>query len=168
MLNYRVLILNQNYEPLTICKVKRAINLLLLGKADLLENHNGEKVCSVSISLPVPSVLRLKYYINIKRKDIALTKKNIIKRDNRQCQYCGTTTGIMTTDHVIPKSLGGVESWENLVCACVTCNNRKGGRPLEEARIMLLKRPRKPHYFAFVISALGKPDERWRPYLFLH
>ena len=168
MLNSRVLVLNQNFEPLTVCKVKRAVNLLILGKADLIEHLNGKRIRSVSLSLPVPSVLRLKYYINIKRKEIALTKKNIIRRDNSQCQYCGATSGVMTTDHVRPKSLGGEETWENLVCACVKCNNRKGGRTIEEANMMLLKKPKKPHYFAFIVSAFGKPDEGWRPYLFLH
>ncbi len=168
MLNSRVLVLNQNFEPLTVCKVRRAVNLLILGKAELIEELNGKRIRSVSLSLPVPSVLRLKYYINVKRKEIALTKKNIIRRDNGQCQYCGSTNGIMTTDHVRPKSLGGEETWENLVCACVKCNNRKGGRTLEEARMTLLRRPKKPHYFTFIISAFGKPDERWRPYLFLH
>ncbi len=167
MLNCRVLILNQNFEPLTICKVKRAINLVILGKAEVVENRNGEKIRSVTISFYVPSVLRLKYYINIKRKDIALTKKNIIRRDGHQCQYCGTASGIMTTDHVIPKTLGGGDSWENLVCACVKCNNKKGGRTLEEAKMRLLKKAKKPHYFTFIINALGQPDERWRPYLFL-
>ena len=168
MLNARVLVLNQNYEPLTVCKVRRALNLLILDKAEILENRDHERIRSVSLSLLIPSVLRLKYYINIKRKEIALTKKNIIRRDNNQCQYCGTITAVMTTDHVRPKSLGGDESWENLVCACVTCNNHKGGRNLEEVRMQLRRKPKKPHAFAFIVSALGKPDERWRPYLFLH
>lgn len=166
MLHTPVLLLNQNYEPLTVLKLRRAINLLFLGKADMVENDGKKVIRAVSYSLPVPSVLRLKYYVQIKRKEIPLTKKNIIKRDNHECQYCGKRVGVMTTDHIIPKALGGEDSWENLVCACLECNNRKGNRTLQAAGIKLRKRPKKPNYFTFVLREIGEPNERWRPYLF--
>ncbi len=166
MLQSPVLLLNQNYEPLTILKVKRAITLVILGKVDLIENADGQLIHSISITYHVPSVIRLKYFVRIKRKEIALTKKNIIKRDNHQCQYCGRKTGMMTTDHIIPKARGGAETWENLVCACLECNNRKGNRALRAARMELIRRPKKPNYFTFVLNELGKPKEKWRPFLF--
>ncbi len=166
MLKKPVLLLNQNYEPLTILKLKRAITLLILGKVDMIENEDGNFVHAISIAYPVPSVIRLKYFVHIKRKEISLTKKNIIKRDNHQCQYCGRSTGMMTTDHIIPRALGGEDSWENLVCACLECNNRKGDRTLKQAGMKLLKKPRRPSYFTFILREFVNPNTKWRPYLF--
>jgi 5-methylcytosine-specific restriction endonuclease McrA len=166
MLQIPVLLLNQNYEPLTILRAKRALTLIFLGKVDLIENVNGCIVHSISLSLPVPSVIRLKYFVRIRRKEISLTKKNIIKRDNHLCQYCGKRTGTMTADHIIPKARGGDESWENLVCACLECNNRKGNRTLKDTNMKLLRKPKKPNYFTFVLNEFGKPKDKWRPFLF--
>jgi len=161
-----VLLLNQNYEPLTILRLKRAIVLVCLGKVELIENFAGREVHAISFSMPVPSVVRLKYYVRIKRKEISLTKKNIIRRDNHQCQYCGRKTGMMTADHIIPKALGGDDSWENLVCACIECNNRKGNRTIKEKGMQLFRRPKKPNYLTFTLNELGHPDAKWRPFLF--
>ncbi len=166
MLRTPVLLLNQNYEPLTVLRVKRAITLLILNKVDLIENEDGKLLHSITLTYPVPSVIRLRYYIHIKRKGISLTKKNIIKRDNHQCQYCGKKSGMMTTDHIIPKAHGGDESWENLVCACLECNNRKGNRTLREARMKLINKPKRPNYFTFVLNEFGTPKAKWRPFLF--
>ena len=166
MLRLPVLLLNQNYEPLTILKLKRAITLLILGKVDMIEKEDGKVIHAVSISYRVPSVIRLRYYIHIKRKEISLTKKNIIKRDNHQCQYCGKKTGLMTADHILPKALGGDDSWENLVCACHECNNKKGNRSLKQAGMVPLKKPKRPNYFTFVLNEFGSPNAKWHPYLF--
>lgn len=166
MLRTPVLLLNQNYEPLTILRVKRAITLMVLGKVDLIERVGGILIHTISITYQVPSVIRLKYYVRIKRKEISLTKKNIIKRDNHQCQYCGKKTDIMTTDHIVPKALGGNDTWENLVCACLECNNRKGNRLPRDAGMKLTKRSKKPNYFTFVLNEFGPPKTKWRPFLF--
>lgn len=166
MLQSAVLLLNQNYEPLTVLRARRAVTLLLLGKVDLIENVNGQAMRSIRITVPLPSIIRLKYFVRIRRKEISLTKKNIIKRDNHRCQYCGKKSGMMTTDHIIPRALGGDDSWENLVCACLECNNRKGNRSLREAGMRLLHAPKRPNYFTFVLSDLGRPKTQWRPYLF--
>ncbi len=166
MLQAPVLLLNQNYEPLTILKVRRAVTLIILNKVDLIENEDGKLLRSISLAYPVPSVIRLKYFVHIKRKEISLTKKNIIKRDNHQCQYCGKKSGMMTTDHIVPKALGGDDSWENLVCACLECNNRKGNRTLKETGVRLIKKPKRPNYFTFVLNELGRPKAKWRPFLF--
>jgi len=164
-LDRRVLLLNQNYEPLSVCRGRRAVVLVLLKKAEQVESYQTH-ARSIRFSMVMPSVLRLNYYVRVKRKDVPLTKRNILKRDNGTCQYCGRRFSDMTTDHVVPRSMGGVDAWENLVCACSDCNARKGGLPLTQARMKLVRQPRKPHYFSFSISALGEVPEGWRQYLF--
>lgn len=162
----RVLVLNGNYEPLNITTVRRAVTLVFVGKAEVVVPRDGEVLRAEKAELPVPSVVRLARYIRFRRKEIPLTKRNILKRDGYRCQYCGTTQGPMTVDHVIPKRLGGEDSWENLVAACFKCNNKKGDRTPEEAGMKLLSKPRKPNYFIFHF-AQELPDERWKPFLFL-
>ncbi len=167
MLSERVLVLNQNYEPLAICNAKRAVVLMYLGKAELIERMNGKFIRSVSVKFPFPSVLRLSYYVKIKRRDIPLSRRNVLKRDGYQCQYCGKTTGPMTTDHVVPKDMGGKDVWENLVCACVECNTKKGNRTPAQAGMKLLKKPKRPHYFTFILHNISHTPKEWQPYLFL-
>lgn len=166
MLDRYVLVLNQNYEPLSICTAKRAIVLVFLGKAEIVEKLALE-VRTVSRAYPLPSVVRLYMYITIPRKKILLTRKNILKRDGYRCQYCGQKRTPLTLDHVIPKNKGGSDSWENLVCACARCNNRKGQRTPEEARMTLHRLPRRPNYLMFIRHFVGISDHRWRRYLFL-
>ncbi len=161
-----VLVLNNTFEPINITKIKRAISLLYLDKAELLEKYDF-KIRSPSTSIDAPSVIRLKYYVKIRRREIPLTKKNILKRDHYTCQYCGKKGGNLTIDHVIPKQLGGEDTWENLVCACAECNAKKGGRTLEEAGMKLLKKPSKPHFILFLLHNSKLPDEKWKTYLFL-
>ncbi len=166
-LSGHVLVLNQNYEPLSVCSIKRAIIMMYLGKAELIERFDGKRVRSVSQSIPVPSVVRLILYIRRPRKRVLLSRKNIIKRDGHRCQYCGTTNSSMTVDHIIPKKHGGKETWENLVCACLKCNNRKGDRTPEQARMHLLRAPRRPDHLTYIQRFAGINDVRWRRYLFL-
>lgn len=165
--NSNVLVLNQNYEPLSVCSVRRAIIMQLLGKVEVVETYDGQRVYSVSQSLPQPSVVRLSWYIKVPYKRILLTRRNIIKRDRHTCQYCGDKKGIMTVDHVIPKRYGGGDVWENLVCACSRCNNLKADRPLEAAGMSLARQPRRPNHITFIQSFIGLSDERWKRYLFL-
>ncbi len=166
MLNNRVLVLNQNYEPMSVCSAKRAIILLYLEKAEIIEK-NHEMIHSINSAIPLPSVVRLARFVHVPRKRILLNRKNIIKRDNHQCQYCGTRSGPVTVDHIIPKDRGGEDTWENLVCACVKCNTKKRNRTPQEAGMKLLRRPRKPGYLFFIQHLVGIPDERWKQYLFL-
>ncbi|MCK4352245.1 HNH endonuclease [candidate division WOR-3 bacterium] len=164
--NKACLVLNQNYEPLSITRVKRAFCLIYLGKAEVVEPYSF-KIHSISTSFVAPSVLRLLYFIHVKRPSLPLTKRNILKRDNYTCQYCGAQNVSMTTDHIIPKKLGGEDSWENMVCACVRCNNKKGDSTLEKAGLKLIKRPKKPHFFFIIHNLVTIPDTRWRQYLFI-
>jgi 5-methylcytosine-specific restriction endonuclease McrA len=167
MLKKDVLVLNQNYEPLTLCRMRRAIVLMYLGKAELVESYNGVTVRSVRNWLPLPSILRLNRFVKIMRREIPLSKRNILRRDNYQCQYCGKKIGPMTTDHIIPKGKGGADSWENLVCACAECNSKKGSLAYAHFGLRLLKRPKKPSYFTFVVNSFEKIPDEWRQYLFL-
>jgi len=168
MLKRQVLVLNQNYEPMSITNAKKAIILIFLGKAEIIENHDNMMVHSINVSLPLPSIVRLTRYISVPRKRIVLSRKNIIKRDNHQCQYCGTHAGFFTVDHIIPKDRGGEDTWENLVCACTKCNNKKGNRTPDEAGMILLKKPQKPNHIFFIRYFIGKLDNSWKPYLFMN
>lgn len=167
MLSNRVLVVNQNYEPLIVTSVRRAIIMMYLGKASLVESRNGHKIRSVSRALDVPSIVRLELYTRVPFRQVMLNRKNIIKRDGGRCQYCGTSVGTMTVDHVIPKLRGGDDKWENLVCACDRCNNKKGNRTPEEAGMKLRNRPRRPSHLTFIRQSLGKGDEVWKKYLFV-
>lgn len=166
-LKKNVLVLNQNYEPIMVCNAKRAIILVYLGKAEIVEKLDAD-VRSVSVSLPFPSVVRLIVYIHKPYTKIILSRKNIIKRDHHKCQYCGKNHLPLTVDHVIPKQLGGDDSWTNLVCACIKCNNKKGNRTPDQAGMKLLSIPKKPSHLFFIQFLVEKPRENWRPYLFLN
>jgi 5-methylcytosine-specific restriction endonuclease McrA len=167
IINRHVLMLNQNYEPLTVCTARRAIVLLFQGKAEMIEAANGLKIRSVRRDYSLPSIVRLWQYKKVPYKRIMLTRKNILTRDNHQCQYCGTFKGPMTVDHVVPKTMRGADSWENMVCACVKCNNKKGDRTPEQAGMKLLKKPSRPTHIDFIQRYIGVADQRWRPYLFM-
>jgi 5-methylcytosine-specific restriction endonuclease McrA len=166
MLNRHVLLLNQNYEPLSVCRARRALVLVLAQKAEAIENYRLA-ARSVGRTLPVPSVLRLNYFVRMRRREVPLTKRNVMRRDNHTCQYCGRRLSTMTTDHVVPRAMSGDDTWENLVCACPDCNARKGRQTPAQAKMVLRRRPKKPHYFTFTVTGLGEVPDVWRQYLFL-
>ncbi|MBL7996300.1 HNH endonuclease [bacterium] len=166
-LSGHVLVLNQNYEPMTICHVKKAIVLIFLGKAEIIEVIEGQAIRSVRSSFPFPSIVRIYAYIHKKNKGIMLSRKNILKRDGFECQYCGSKTHSMTVDHIMPKVRGGKDTWENMITACIHCNNRKGDMTPEEAQMRLMTNPRKPHHLSFIQKHVGVRDERWKQYLFM-
>ncbi|MBN2357414.1 HNH endonuclease [candidate division KSB1 bacterium] len=167
MLNVKVLLLNQNYEPLTVVSAKKAIVLFYLEKAEIIEKRDW-LVRSQHLAFPLPSIIRLLRYIYIPHKHVELSRRNILKRDNFRCQYCLTTKGPFTVDHVVPRTLGGADTWENLVCACVSCNNKKGNRTPERANMKLLKKPRRPSHIFFIQNFMGIGEECWKPYIFMN
>ena len=166
LLDRAVLVLNQNYEPLNVCSVRRALALMFRGKASNVETGLGV-VRSVAACFDVPSVVRLERYIRAPRRRVVLSKRNVLRRDNYVCQYCGIRDREMTIDHVIPKKDDGPSTWENLVAACATCNARKGGRKPEQAGLSLIRTPRRPNNVTFIRNHVGVSDQLWKPYLFL-
>ena len=142
-MNQPVLVLNGNYEPINICNTKRAMGLVLGGKATVLENGRGV-IRTISRVYERPSVIRLVYMVRRPRPRVRLSKREILRRDGYRCQYCGQVTNHLTIDHVVPRFRGGQHSWTNLVAACPQCNRRKGGRSLSEARMQLLSQPYEP------------------------
>ena len=160
--------MNHNYEPLSVCNVRKAVVLLWLGKAELIASLDGRVLRSVSTAIPFPSIVRLSVYVRVPYKKIVLSRKNILRRDGHQCQYCGKTEVTLTVDHVIPKSRSGSDSWENLVAACVGCNNRKGDRTPADAGMKLRRRPIRPSHVMFIRHYVGIVDDNWKPYLFMN
>jgi 5-methylcytosine-specific restriction endonuclease McrA len=159
----KVLVLNASYEPLNITSWRRAVVLLIKGKAESLE-HNGMFVYT---GMPLPTVIRLRQYISIPYKEIPLTRKNIFERDRHTCQYCTYRGEGLTIDHIIPRSRGGCDTWENLVSACVRCNVKKGSRTPREAEMILLSQPRQPYsslHFEIVRHTQGDRNHEWRKY----
>lgn len=167
IINRHVLMLNQNYEPLTVCSARRAIVLMFQGKAEMIEPADGLKIRTVRAEYSLPSIVRLSQFKRVPYKRIMLTRKNILTRDRHQCQYCGTFKGPMTVDHVVPKKSNGNDSWENMVCACVKCNNKKGNRTPERAGMTLLRKPTRPSHITFIQRHIGVTDHQWRQYLFM-
>ena len=161
-----VLVLNQDFSALTVCSVQRAVVLIHLHKADLVEALPGHFMRSPSVSFPWPSIVRLRFYVRVPYRRIMLSRKNILRRDNFQCQYCGHRESL-TVDHVVPKSRGGADAWKNLVAACTSCNNKKGNRTPDEARMPLRRKPFRPSHIMFIRDYVGTVEDTWKPYLFL-
>ena len=161
-----VLVLNKDYQPLSICSVHRSVKLLFLDKAELLHDYPERTISTVSEDFAYPSVIRLRRYINIPYNKIVLSRHNIMKRDHKTCQYCGSSKNL-TIDHVMPKSRGGKDSWENLVTACNTCNVEKGNRTPQEAKMSLSQKPFRPIHITFLQSILGGVQDDWKPYLYM-
>lgn len=166
MLESAVLLLNQNFVPLTTTSARRAIIMVLTGKAEIVE-ETGDLVRSVSRTFAIPSIIRLLMYVRFAHRwNIQISRQNVLRRDRRTCQYCGKKEGAMTVDHVVPRSAGGRDTWENLVCACSPCNNRKGDRTLEMAGMTLNMSPKKPSVRSFLFLSRGPVRNNWRTYLF--
>lgn len=163
-MNRKVLVLNQDYTPISVCTVQRAFLLTYLRKTELVEPANGYKLRSVTKSFPMPAVIRLNRYVHIPFKNVSLTRQNVFKRDEFTCLYCGKTHEL-TLDHVKPRSRGGKSSWDNLATACKRCNAYKGDYTPEEAGIKLRHQPFKPSYVMFLRDYSGFHCEEWQPYL---
>ena len=163
----RVLVLNQNYEPLNVCGVGRAFVLVDKGKAEIMERY-PRGIVSAQAVYPRASVIRMTYYIKRPRPVVNLTRREVFARDNYTCQYCGRRESDFTIDHVHPKHRGGIRSWENLVTSCKPCNRIKGGRSPKEAGMRLRRRPRQPITTAgrmIMRRANGRIHDSWEQFL---
>ena len=166
ILNRKVLVLNQSYEPLMVINAKRAIVLMIKEKVKMLERYS-ENIRSVQESFDLPSVIRLNFYVHLKYKDIVLNRRNLLKRDDFRCQYCSNQAPPLTIDHIVPKNKGGNDTWENLVVACARCNTRKGDTLLKHMDMKLLKKPRKPSKLFQLQTYVNKQQDNWKQYLFM-
>jgi len=192
-LNASVLVLNRQYMAVHVVGVRRAFGLLLNELAEVIHIEDGQYanhdfdswrevselkaefkrpeedwVRSVNFEVCVPRVLRLLYYDRLPKQRVRLNRRNIFARDANRCQYCGKKfpTSELSLDHVIPTCLGGGASWENLVCACVKCNVRKGGRTPKQANMKLICKPVRPKRSPLLTIKLGNPKyASWKTFL---
>lgn len=165
-----VLVLNASYEPINICGARRALVLVLKGVART-EEQQGSILHAARVNVPLPSVIRLLEYRRIPHQTRALSRKNILLRDRNCCQYCSIvlTASELTLDHVLPRSRGGLSTWENLVACCHDCNRRKGNQLLHELTEMKLQREPRPfslHTSRHIMRMIGSADPSWRRYLY--
>ncbi len=159
-----VLVLNQDFTPISVCSVQRAFLLVWLKKAEMLTEKSDAVLRTVDKCFPFPSVIRILQYAHIPYKGVVLTRHNVFKRDAYACQYCGTSKDL-TLDHLVPRSKGGKSTWTNLVTACKSCNARKGDFSPDQVGLRLIRKPIRPTYVMFLRSTTNKMREDWIPFL---
>jgi 5-methylcytosine-specific restriction endonuclease McrA len=159
----RTLVLNAGYEPLAVVSFRRALVLVLAGKATVVVD-GPTPVVSESLTLPRPSVILLARYVRVPHgRAIPVSRRGVLRRDEHRCAYCsGHAT---TVDHVLPRSRGGPDTWDNLVACCVRCNNLKGDRTPEEKGWSMRVRPRAPRGPAWVVRGADTRDPSWEAFL---
>lgn len=185
MLNTNVLVLNRLYQPVHVTSVKRAFSLLYQGVAKAIDQQyklyefadwaqlsaaEHESVSTINRRIRVPRVVVLSAYEHLPKGRVRFSRLNIYARDSDTCQYCGKklARSELNLDHVLPRSQGGKTSWENVVCSCVPCNLKKGGRTPDQASMKLLKRPVRPRWTPFFRGAAKRVTYReWLPFLTL-
>lgn len=188
-----VLVLNRYYMAVHVVSVRRAFILLYRELAEIIDIENGhyanydfdtwcemselqwqeredrdEWVRTVNLQIQVPRVIRLLYFDRPARQAARFSRRSLFARDRNCCQYCGKSLPIsqLSLDHVIPRSRGGETSWENVVCSCVACNTRKGGRTPQEARMKLISKPARPKLNPLMTVKLENPKyEVWKSFL---
>ncbi|GMQ27135.1 HNH endonuclease [Algoriphagus sp. oki45] len=160
----RVLVLNLDHSPVAVVSPQKAIVLVLLEKANILSTYQLLEIRTVSRSFEYPAVIRLSQYKNVPYRGVLLNRNNLFRRDNGECQYCGSRRHL-TIDHIIPRSKGGKTSWTNLVTACNRCNVNKGDKTPEQAGMVLKKEPIKPSLSYFLAEYAERQAEEWLPFL---
>lgn len=184
MLDSSVLVLNRVYQPIHVTSVRRAVSLLYQGVARALDEQfrlmdfeswaaiavavREEAIHTPTRAIRVPRVVVLVAHAHLPRHRVRFSRLNVYARDESTCQYCGRRLprSELNLDHVVPRSRGGSTSWENVVCSCVSCNLRKGGRTPEEAGIRLLRPPTRPQWTAVFRGAARRALYRqWIPFL---
>ncbi len=143
-----VLLLNANYEPLNVCNLRRAVSLIMLGKAEVIEGSE-DRVPTGEGELAVPSVVKMRYQVRRPMPKLRLSRHTILARDKYTCQYCGSLRDL-TIDHVIPRWSGGPQSWDNLVACCRKCNLKKADKTPQQAGMRLKNVPKRPHYVPYL------------------
>ena len=167
----QTLLLNATYEPLKVVHWRKAVTLWCQGKVEIISVYDRE-IRAVSFSFKLPSVIRLLRLVRIKRQVdyVPVSRANIYARDDYTCQYCGEVfaTSDLTFDHVMPVAQGGRKDWENIVTCCIPCNRRKGGKTPGQARMHLVRVPRRPSRAPALRITIGlrHAPESWRDYLY--
>jgi 5-methylcytosine-specific restriction endonuclease McrA len=195
-LDASVLVLNKLFMAVHVISVRRAFILLCKELAEVVSLEDGQFatydfaswreiseyrlknfqysadeddwVRTASTQIQVPRVIRLLDYEKIPRHTVKFNRRNIFARDNNQCQYCGKrqATSDLSLDHVVPRSQGGQSTWENIVCACIDCNVRKGGRTPKQAHMSLIRKPEKPKRSPLLnLKLTSKKYQSWRTFL---
>lgn len=160
------LVLNATYEPLGVVPDRRALVLVLTGKAVSVAD-SGQLMRSVTVELAAPAVVRLARYVRVPHHAmVPLTRRAVFVRDGGRCAYCGAPA--TSIDHVVPRSRGGEHAWDNVVAACQHCNHRKGDRTLAELGWELGRTPAAPSGLAWRVLGRGGVDPRWEPFLLGH
>jgi 5-methylcytosine-specific restriction endonuclease McrA len=184
VLTTKVLVLNRSYFPVHVTSVRRAVCLLYQGIAkavdhqyrtfdfnswsDLSSALHDDTISLVDRVIRVPRVILLIGYDRVPKRQVRFSRFNVFARDNNTCQYCGEKLprSELNLDHVVPRSQGGLSTWENMVCSCFTCNRVKGGRMPEEAGMRLIRKPFRPEWTPFMLETFSfKRYHEWRPYL---
>jgi len=192
-LNAQVLVLNKLWMAIRVVDAKRAFSMLFRDQAEVIrvddgsysthdfdawtdlsmareqfEAHDYEWVRTVRLQIAVPKVIRLLGYDRLPQQQVKLNRRNIFARDRNTCQYCGDqfATSELSLDHILPRSQGGKSSWKNLVCCCVRCNTRKGGRTPVQAGIRLIRQPVRPKRNPVISLRMGSDKyASWRAFL---
>lgn len=188
MLNHNVLVLNRSWLAVHVANVRRAVRLVYRNAARVVSPedfatysfedwralseasaHDDETILrTVNFSFRVPDVIVLTFFNKYHHRVVPFSRRTLIERDNLMCQYCGRglRRSNLTVDHVIPKSQGGSDTWENLVLACPECNLRKADRTPEQAQMPLLRQPRQPQWHPFAGTLVTSPPKpSWKPFL---
>ncbi|MEL6329651.1 MAG: HNH endonuclease [Planctomycetota bacterium] len=192
-LESKVLVLNKLYVAIRVVSARRAFGLLARDAAEVIDVNEGQYlnydfdswmeiaalqrqfepdrhdwVRTVRFEIAVPRVIRLLGYERLPDQQVKLNRRNLFARDRNRCQYCGRffPTSELSIDHVQPRSQGGPDTWQNLVCACVRCNAKKGGRTPEQARMRLIRKPVQPRRNPLISVKLGHAKyASWKAFL---
>ncbi|HWU46093.1 MAG TPA: HNH endonuclease [Humibacter sp.] len=160
----RTLVLNAGYEPLAVVSFRRALALVMNQKATVIEIDDEHPVWGIQVVYDRPSVIVLTRYVRIPRgRAVPVSRRGVLRRDAHRCGYCGATA--TTIDHVMPRSRGGADSWENLVACCLRCNNVKGDRTPAELGWRLRIVPRMPHDPGWAVRGVERVAPQWEGYL---
>jgi 5-methylcytosine-specific restriction endonuclease McrA len=160
----RTLVLNAGYEPLAVISFKRALVLVMGGKATVVAADATHPVLATSGEWQRPSVILLTRYVRIPGgRRMPVSRRGVLRRDGQRCAYCGHSA--TTVDHVLPRSRGGADSWENLVACCLRCNNIKGDRTPAEMGWALRMTPRAPHGASWVVRGAERTQPDWDEFL---
>ncbi len=169
-----VLLLNASDEPLAVVSLKRAVGLMLADKVDLVRPAADRELHSAHRAIPVPSVIRLRYYVSVPHRTVAWSRANVLRRDHYTCQYCGhrMTTAEATIDHVVSQARCkkmniNANTWTNTVACCRKCQKRKGDKSMEETGMKFYDHnftPKRPRV-NYIVFALGSAPDEWRKYI---